>query len=195
MVREPGCIGALLEAAAEREGLLIPPGAAPRVRSVTANNTLGTIDIPDSRGVIGPGGGGGNDEDLAGEDDGTVDGDDEDHPTRIQLASGAWIPYDVLIGISIETGSGAGSGRGNRGWRRGGLRGAARDDGDNSGGGERRRYRRVEEEQKEKAEDRDCGNGQGDARGEKLVGNTSSDVTAASVAAARAADASWNDTG
>ncbi|CAN0126186.1 unnamed protein product, partial [Ectocarpus fasciculatus] len=103
-VNKPGCLAPLLEEAARREGVLI----LPTVRSVTANVTLGEIDT-DPEGVIvgGPGqvaGGGGGDD----ADDDEEEEEDERHPSKIQLPSGNWVPYDVM-------GGGAGGGGGAEG--------------------------------------------------------------------------------
>ncbi|CAN0346096.1 unnamed protein product [Ectocarpus sp. 13 AM-2016] len=89
---KPGCLAPLLEEAASREGVLI----LPTVRSITANTTLGEIDT-DPEGVIvggpnqaGEGGAGG------GDDENEEEEEDDRHPSKIQLPSGNWMPYDVM---------------------------------------------------------------------------------------------------
>ncbi|CBN75034.1 hypothetical protein Esi_0064_0097 [Ectocarpus siliculosus] len=107
-VNKPGCLAPLLEEAASREGVLI----LPTVRSVTANTTLGEIDT-DPEGVIvggpnqagGGGAGGGDDENEEEEEE------DDRHPSKIQLPSGNWVPYDVMdeaAAGSAEGGEGGG---------------------------------------------------------------------------------------
>lgn len=121
----------MLEAAALREGVLIPPDPSPSASAggftgtVTANNTLGEIDASPGGVIVPPSGAAGEHEDE----------EDENHPTKIQLPSGNWIPYDVMIGVSIGDGSVNPRGR-HRWW---GLRGAKNDGkrvdkGDGSGG-------------------------------------------------------------
>lgn len=126
---KPGCLGPLLEEAARREGVLIEPSAVradgKRIGAITANDTVvGTIEIPESEGVIDPGAEGdgeGLDGDGEEGDESREEEEEEElHPTKIKLPSGAMIPYDVLIGVSIGSG-----GKGKRRWW--GLRGAAND--------------------------------------------------------------------
>lgn len=161
----------------------------PRVSLITSNNTLRTIDIPNGKDVIGQGGtvgGDGNDEDFYGEEGGEGNGEsDEKHPSRIQLASGHWIPSDILIGVSIGSGGRIGA----EGKELGGLRGGARDGDERPDGNRRRRYRRLEGEK----DDRDGGN-KTDADGEEGLDDSSSLMKAASTAS-HAVEASWNNTG
>ena len=136
-----GCLGALLEEAARVEGVLIPAEVlrsdGKTIGSITANNTKGTIEISDDGAIIDPGRGEGTaNGEASGEEGDSQEEDDEDkHPTRIKLPSGAWMPYDIMVGVSI------GNGRGNAGRRFWGLRGSAdagngRRLADGDGGGE-----------------------------------------------------------
>lgn len=180
-----GCLGALLEEAARAEGVLIPAssssGAAVRadgktIESITANNTKGTVEVSDDGAIIDPGRGEGTvNGDAAGEGEGDSnregDGGDDDyddnHPTRIRMPSGAWMPYDVMVGVSIGGGTGSSA---RRFW---GLRGSAdAGDGrrlaDGEGGGEGR----------ENGEDSEDGEGVG----EEVGGADGAGATAAAAA-------------
>jgi len=142
-----GCLAPLLEQAALREGVLIVPGQSSSSSSssskaafaggtVTANNTVGEIDVGAGGLIVGPT----NPPVGQGEEEGEEDGEDDGHPTKIRLPSGSWIPFDVVIGVSVGDG---GSGRGKRWW---GLRGGANDKepGQQQQGGSGRRTSDVE---------------------------------------------------
>lgn len=161
-------------------------GATPRVSLITSNNTLGTIDIPNSRDVIGQGrteGGDENNEESYDEEEGEGSGDsDEKHPSRIQLASGHWIPSDILIGVSIGSGGSIGA----EGKELGGLRGGARDGDERPDSNRRRRYRRRLEGE----EDDGGGGNKKNTDGEEEL----ADSTLASMDS-HVVEASWNNTG
>lgn len=162
-------------------------GATPRVTLITSNNTLGTIDIPNSKDVIGQGQA--EDEDEDENNEGSYDEEegeetsesDEKHPSRIQLASGNWIPSDILIGVSIGSVGSIGA----EGKELGGLRGGARNGDDRPDNNRRRRYRRLEGE-----EDDGSGGNKNNADGEEEF----ADSTSASMDS-HIVEASWNNTG
>lgn len=145
-----GCLGELLEEAARAEGALIPASSSSggnvrsdgrTIGSITANNTKGTVEVSDDGAIIDPG----REEgtvigDAAGEGEGDSRKEDEEddgdnHPARIRMPSGAWMPYDVMIGVSIGGGHGS-SGRRFWGLRGSGDAGDGRKLADGDGGGE-----------------------------------------------------------
>ncbi|CAM9189322.1 unnamed protein product [Choristocarpus tenellus] len=112
IVNQPGCIGDLLEKAADREGLLIRPSTESRKAllqsgasrnsgegPITINNTVGSIDVPEGWEL----GNGDNNTDDSG---------------QVILPTGNSISRDVLIGVAIQeyglrgypVGGGAGDG-------------------------------------------------------------------------------------
>lgn len=149
------------------------------IGSIVANNTKGTVEISDDGAIIDPGRGeGAVNGDAAGEGEGDSQEEDDgdNHPTRIRMPSGAWMPYDVMVGVSIGGGHGS-SGRRFWGLRGSGDAGDGRKLADGDGGGEG-------DENSEGSEERGGGEEVGKADGGGAgaaaagVGGTSSEMAA-----------------
>eukprot|EP00752_Nemacystus_decipiens_P010525 g9373.t1 len=166
-VNNPGCLAPLLEEAALRERVLIPADPTPLPKTfagtVTANNTVGEINTSAGAVIVDTGNGNGGGDNKKNDED-----EDENHPTKILLPSGSWLPYDVMIGVSI---GGQGGGGSRRWW---GLRGAAVDGKQGQGGDGKGAHGRrtedheggsvegygAEEEDKEEEEEGESGGGE-----------------------------------
>lgn len=116
---------------------------------------MGSIDVPNQ-------GGENNASGEEGTGDYSEDDDDDEGRTKIQLPSGNWIPYDVMVGVSIGDGGMSGS----NGW---GLRGSAKRSKTTDGSGNRRRDRRTDEDHV----DDGGGGGDGDAENASAVAGES----------------------
>lgn len=171
----PGCLPLLIEEAAAREGLLLPPASGggpssraplwvsvdgsdpptPNVDAISVNSTTSDGGVADLSSPRDGTNGTSTSKNSANETDTVNDG------SRIMLPSGASIPYDVMIGISIG-GFRKSSRGGKKEWalRGAGAKPVANDNKDQRGtgshlGGGRRAGRRAGEERGDGEEEED----------------------------------------